>query len=126
MSNTAGGNTTGAAAAPHFGSNKPPKFDEEGFDLYKAMLQSYLMQRDAWGILDGTDTLDPNASAAETQRFQEKNALARDALLRGVIVKDATKTCMLTSARDTWVAFEQEKTRRDFSNALYLRKKLYT
>ncbi|KAE8950506.1 hypothetical protein PR002_g33253, partial [Phytophthora rubi] len=54
MSNTAGGNTTttGAAAAPHFGSNKPPKFDEEGgFDLYKAMLQSYLMQRGAWGIL---------------------------------------------------------------------------
>ncbi|KAE9007810.1 hypothetical protein PR002_g16089 [Phytophthora rubi] len=103
MSNTAGGNTTatGAAAAPHFGSNKPTKFDEEGgFDLYKAMLQSYLMQRDAWGILDGTDTLDPNASAAETQRFQEKNALARDALLRGVLVKDATKICMLTSSRD--------------------------
>ncbi|KAE8886485.1 hypothetical protein PF003_g29613 [Phytophthora fragariae] len=128
MSNTAGGNTTttGAAAAPHVGSNKPPKFDEEGgFDLYKAMLQSYLMQRGAWGILDGTDMLDANATAAKTQRFEEKNALARDALLRGVLVKDATKICMLASARDMWVTFEQEKTRRAFSNALYLRKKLY-
>ncbi|KAE8970317.1 hypothetical protein PR003_g28421, partial [Phytophthora rubi] len=59
--------TTGAAAAPHFGSNKPPKFDEEGgFDLYKAMLQSYLMQRGAWGILDGTDMLDANAMKRRT------------------------------------------------------------
>ncbi|KAG3001466.1 hypothetical protein PC121_g20094 [Phytophthora cactorum] len=34
-----------AADRRTFGSNKPPKYDEEGgFDLYKAMLRSYLTQ----------------------------------------------------------------------------------
>ncbi|KAE9334651.1 hypothetical protein PR003_g13419 [Phytophthora rubi] len=42
----------------------------------------------------------------------EKNALARDALLRGVLIKDAAK--ISTEARDMWVAFELEKTNRTY------------
>ncbi|KAF4129777.1 gag-polypeptide of LTR copia-type [Phytophthora infestans] len=44
---------------------------------------------------------------------------------RGVLIKDATKICMLTRTREMWMAFEQEKTKRAFSNALYLCKLLY-
>ncbi|KAE9171394.1 hypothetical protein PF005_g27158 [Phytophthora fragariae] len=115
-----------AISAPQFGSQKPPKYDEEGgFDLYKAMLQSYLAQRGCWGIMDGTDVLGANPSAAETTRHNEKNALARDALLRGVLIKDAAKICTMTEARKMWVAFELEKTKRNYSNSLFVRKKFY-
>ncbi|RAW43453.1 hypothetical protein PC110_g439 [Phytophthora cactorum] len=109
------------------GSNKPLKYDEEGgFDLYEAVLESYLAQRGCWVILDGTDALDASPTAAETARQSEKNTFARDVLLRGVLIKDATKICTMTDARQMWVAFELEKTKRNFSNALFARKKFYS
>ncbi|KAE8981751.1 hypothetical protein PR003_g17827 [Phytophthora rubi] len=89
------------------------------------MLQSYLAQRGCWGIMDGTDVLGVNPSAAETSRHNDKNALARDALLRGVLIKDAVKICSMTEAREMWVAFELEKTKRNYSNSLFVRKKFY-
>ncbi|OWZ12429.1 hypothetical protein PHMEG_00014413 [Phytophthora megakarya] len=63
------------------------------------MLRSYLSQREAWTILDGIEVLVDHASEDEAKRFAMKNALARDALLRGVLVKNATKISMLSSAR---------------------------
>ncbi|KAE8913790.1 hypothetical protein PF005_g24125 [Phytophthora fragariae] len=119
-------NGNAAISSPPFGSQKPPKYDGEGgLDLYKAMLQSYLAQRGCWGIMDGTDELEANPSAVDTTRHNEKNALARDALLRDVLIKDAAKICKMTEAREIWVAFELEKTKRNYSNSLFVRKKFY-
>ncbi|ETP31434.1 hypothetical protein F442_19700 [Phytophthora nicotianae P10297] len=114
---TGGGTSTG----PQYGSTKLPKYDEKGgFDLYRAMLESFLTQRGCWGIVDGTDVLGANATAAETARRAEKNALARDALLRGVLIKDAAKICTMTYARQMWLAFELETTKRNYSNSLFV------
>ncbi|EGZ21864.1 hypothetical protein PHYSODRAFT_488085, partial [Phytophthora sojae] len=114
------------SAPPQFGSQKPPKYDEDGgFDLYKAMLQSYLAQRGCWGILDGTEVLGANPSTTETDHFNEKNAFAGDALLPGVPIKDAAKIYTMTEEREMWVAFELEKTKRNYSNSLFVRKKFY-
>ncbi|KAG3096429.1 hypothetical protein PI124_g15836 [Phytophthora idaei] len=118
------------AAAPQaadrriFGGNKPPKYDEEGgFDLYKAMLRSYLTQRGCWRVVDGTETRDLNDTDLQRQ-YDERDELARDAILRGMLTKDASRICNFDYAHEMWDAFE--KTKRAFSNALVLRKKLYS
>ncbi|KAG2896134.1 hypothetical protein PC117_g23078 [Phytophthora cactorum] len=120
------------AAAPQaagrriFGGNKPPKYDEEGgFDLYKAMLRSYLTQRGCWRVVDGTETRDLNDADLQRQ-YDERDELARDAILRGILTKDASRICNFDYAHEMWDAFEREKTKRAFSNALVLRKKLYS
>lgn len=63
------------AAAPDrrmVGSNKPPKYDEEGgFDLYKAMLRLYWTQRSCWHVSDGTEARDPNDADLQRQ-FDER------------------------------------------------------
>ncbi|ETK73755.1 hypothetical protein F441_22913 [Phytophthora nicotianae CJ01A1] len=84
---TGGGTSTG----PQYGSTKPPKYDEKGgFDLYRAMLESFRTQRERWGIVDGTDVL------------------------------DAAKICTMTYARQMWLAFELETTKRNYSNSLFV------
>ncbi|ETM30849.1 hypothetical protein L914_21476 [Phytophthora nicotianae] len=88
---TGGGTSTG----PQYGSTKPPKYDEKGgFDLYRAMLESFRTQRERWGIVDGTDVL--------------------------------AKICTMTYARQMWLAFELETTKRNYSNSLFVRKKFYS
>ncbi|KAF4146959.1 gag-polypeptide of LTR copia-type, partial [Phytophthora infestans] len=110
------------AAAPDrrmVGSNKPPKYDEEGgFDLYKAMLR----RREAVGML-------AMGRKHEIQMMRTSNVSsmsARDAILRGVLTKYASRICNFDNAHETWDAFEREKTKRAFSNALMLKKKLYS
>ncbi|ETM30507.1 hypothetical protein L914_21817 [Phytophthora nicotianae] len=115
-----------AAERRIFGSNKPPKYEEEGgFDLYKAMLRSYLTQRGCWRVVDGTEARYPNDVDLQRQ-YDERDELARDAILRGVLTKDASRICNFEYAHEMWDAFEREKTKRAFLNALLLRKKLYS
>ncbi|KAG6943431.1 hypothetical protein JG687_00018471 [Phytophthora cactorum] len=108
------------------GSNKPPKYEEDGrFDLYKAMMRSYLTQRQCWHVVTGVETRDDNDADLKRQ-FDERDELARDAILRGVLTKDAVRMCNYNYTHELWEALEQEKTKRAFSNGLLLRKKIYS
>ncbi|GMF22868.1 unnamed protein product [Phytophthora fragariaefolia] len=74
---------------------KAPKYDSDGgFDLYRARLESYLRQRDCWNVVIGTEAPDPQ-NAAQQQNYEERNLFARDALLFGLLPKDAKKVCKL-------------------------------
>ncbi|POM77284.1 Hypothetical protein PHPALM_5355 [Phytophthora palmivora] len=107
------------------GSTKAPKYDEDGgFDLFKARLESYLRQRDCWNVVIGDEG--PDAVNADQNRiFEERNLFARNALLQGLLSKDAKKICKLARVSEMWTSFEQDKTKRDFANSIRVRAKLY-
>ncbi|OWZ00986.1 hypothetical protein PHMEG_00027711, partial [Phytophthora megakarya] len=107
------------------GAAKAPKFDDDGgFDLCKARLESYLRQRDCWNVVIGTEGPDTGNEEAN-QIFEEKNLFARDALLHGLLSKDAKKICKMSRVSEMWTSFEQDKTKRDFANSIRIRAKLY-
>ncbi|GMF18667.1 unnamed protein product [Phytophthora fragariaefolia] len=104
---------------------KAPKYDYDGgFDLYRARLESYLRQRDCWNVVIGTEAHDPQ-NAAQQQNYEERNLFARDALLFGLLPKDAKKLCKLARVSEMWTAYERDKTQRDFANSIRIRAKMY-
>ncbi|KAJ8576911.1 hypothetical protein ON010_g2299 [Phytophthora cinnamomi] len=106
-------------------ATKTPKYDADGgFDLYRARLESYLRQRDCWNVVVGTEGLDAQ-NAAQQQIYEERNLFARDALLCGLLPKDAKKVCKFARVSEMWTAFVRDKTRRDFANSIRIRAKLY-
>ncbi|GMF32744.1 unnamed protein product [Phytophthora fragariaefolia] len=74
---------------------KAPKYDSDGgFDLYRARLESYLRQRDCWNVVIGTEAPGPQ-NATQQQNYEERNLLARDALLFGLSLKMRRKSANL-------------------------------
>ncbi|ETL38273.1 hypothetical protein L916_10129 [Phytophthora nicotianae] len=99
------------------GGAKPPKYEEDsGLDLYRARLESFLRQRECWNVVIGAEAPDPH---------EERNLFARDALLSGLLVKDAKKICKKTEVGEMWAAFVRDRTKQDFSNSIPVRARLY-
>ncbi|OWY99110.1 hypothetical protein PHMEG_00029950 [Phytophthora megakarya] len=51
--------------------------------------------------------------------------LKNDALLYGLLSKDAKQVCKITRVSEMWTTFEREKTKRDFANSIRVRAKLF-
>ncbi|KAE9168040.1 hypothetical protein PF002_g30716 [Phytophthora fragariae] len=115
------GGTGGGATTRRVCGSKPPKFTEDGvFDLYQAQVEGYLVQHGCWDVVAGNAV----ANAADPQ-WMERNQFARYALLFGMLPKDSKKVCKMTTAREIWTAFEQDKTKRAYASEIRLRRDLY-
>ncbi|KAF4148969.1 Zinc knuckle, partial [Phytophthora infestans] len=93
----------------------------------KLLVWKYKQQlpTDEWLAAPSRQTRDPNDAYLQRQ-FDERDELARDAILRGVLTKRASGISIFDNAHEMWDVFEREKTKRAFSNALMLRKKMYS
>lgn len=96
--------------------NKPPVM-KSSFDLYAVHLQTYLTRLGLWGIIDGSDV---------RPLFDARDNATREAILRGVPEGDATMICHETTARETWIRFENKQTKREFANYILAREQLYS
>ncbi|EGZ12842.1 hypothetical protein PHYSODRAFT_316402 [Phytophthora sojae] len=79
-------------------------------------LKLYLEQRDSWGVVTGEERrheTDPLLQPMET-------------IIRGVKGADAQKVCNFDTAKEMWETLTAEKTQRDFSYAVHLKRELYT
>ena len=111
---------------PMRGSNKPPRF-EGTFELYRAELELYLGERQSWDVVTGMETRHASDQALQTQ-FDDRDRLARATILRGLRGcqnDDATKVCSMATASEMWASLVADKTQRDFSYAVLLRRQLY-
>uniref|UniRef100_H3H705 Uncharacterized protein n=1 Tax=Phytophthora ramorum TaxID=164328 RepID=H3H705_PHYRM len=136
-SNTGGGNANAGGqaadngAAQHQtvirGSSKAPFF-EGAFELYRAELELFLDERDAWNIVTG-DEQRPTTGEVEQAGFDKRDRLARATILRGLRggrkTEDAAKVCGLSTAHGMWETLVSDYTQRDFSYAVLLRRQLY-
>jgi len=106
------------------GSIKPPKFNDT-FEVYQMGLKLYLEQRDPWGVVTGDETRHAFDPVLQRQ-FDDRNRLAMETIIRGVKGADAQKVCVCSTAREMWDTLSAEKTQRDFSYAVHLKRELYT
>ncbi|KAK1941825.1 hypothetical protein P3T76_006889 [Phytophthora citrophthora] len=106
------------------GSSKPPKFNDT-FEVYQMRLKLYLEQRDSWGVVTGAETR--HATDPVLQRhFDDRNRLAMETIIRGVKGANAQNVCNFDTAKEMWETLTAEKTQRDFSYAVPLKRELYT
>ncbi|POM70216.1 Hypothetical protein PHPALM_13374 [Phytophthora palmivora] len=109
----------GAAVNFVRGSTKPPLF-EGTFELYRAELELYLDERNAWRIMIGDETRPENGDAEQAE-FDRRDRLARATILRGLRGgrknDDALKVCGLSTAAEMWELLMSDYTQRDFSYA---------
>ncbi|OWZ05489.1 hypothetical protein PHMEG_00022422 [Phytophthora megakarya] len=98
--------------------------EDGGFDLYKARLESYLRQQDCCTVVIGTEGPDP-LDEDQQRNFEERNLFARDALIYGLLSKDAKNVCKITRVSEMWTTFEREKTQRGFANSIRVRAMLF-
>ncbi|KAE9019779.1 hypothetical protein PF011_g5681 [Phytophthora fragariae] len=109
------------------GSSKAPFF-EGAFELYRAELELFLDERNAWNIVTG-DEGRPTTGEAEQADFDKRDRLARTTILRGLRggrkTEDAAKVCNLLTAHDMWETLVSDYTQRDFSYVVLLRRQLY-
>ncbi|KAE9171760.1 hypothetical protein PF005_g27012 [Phytophthora fragariae] len=104
-------------------SSKPPKHDDT-FEVYQLKLRLYREQRDSWNVV--TDDETRHAVDLVLQRlFDVRNRVAMEAIIRGVVGADAQKVCNCTSAKEMYDTLIAEKTQRDYSYAVHLKRELY-
>ncbi|KAF4132727.1 Integrase core domain [Phytophthora infestans] len=107
-----------------FGSSKPPKFSDT-FEVYQMSLKLYLEQRDSWSVVTGEEMRHAFDPVLQRQ-FDDRNRLAMETIIRGVKGADAQKVCICSTAKEMWDTLTAEKTQRDFSYAVHLKRELYT
>jgi hypothetical protein len=88
-------------------------------------LKLYLEQRDSWGVVTGDETRHAFDPVLQRQ-FDDRNRLAMETIIRGLKGADALKVCVCSTAREMWDTLSAEKTLRDFSYAVHLKRELYT
>jgi hypothetical protein len=101
--------------------SKPPKFTADGgFDLYRAQLEGNLVHHGCWDVVDGSAEADP-----ADHEWVELNQFARCALLIGLLPRDSKKVCKMATAREMWISFEDDNTKRAYGSEIRLRRDLY-
>eukprot|EP00644_Phytophthora_capsici_P002717 jgi/Phyca11/105598/e_gw1.11.330.1 len=108
------------------GSTKAPKF-EGSFEVFQAEIQLYLEDREAWDVVTGAEVRDNNDADLQAL-FDRKNRLGKSTILRGLRgCQDdmADKVCSMATAKEMWDSVVADKTQRDFSYAVLLRRHLY-
>ncbi|ETO82732.1 hypothetical protein F444_03163 [Phytophthora nicotianae P1976] len=123
-----GGNANANQAQPTLarGGSKPSKF-EGTFEVYRVELEVYLEEREAWGVVIGTDRRHNN-DADQQAAWDSRNRLARGTILRGLRgCQDnaASKVCAMATAREMWTTLVEDNTVRDYSYMMTLRSQLY-
>eukprot|EP00644_Phytophthora_capsici_P008812 jgi/Phyca11/102244/e_gw1.6.1073.1 len=109
------------------GSSKAPRF-ESSFEVYRVELELYLEEREAWGVVTGTELQHQNDADRQAE-FDRKDRLARSTILRGLRGcqdDEAEKVCMMNSSKAMWDTIVADKTQRDFSYVSLLKGQLYT
>ncbi|ETP23533.1 hypothetical protein F441_03361 [Phytophthora nicotianae CJ01A1] len=123
-----GAGAVAAAAQPRLarGGSKPSKV-EGTFEVYRVELEVYLEEREAWGVVIGTDRRHNN-DADQQAAWDSRNRLARGTILRGLRGcqhNAANKVCAMATAREMWTTLVEDNTVRDYSYMMTLRSQLY-
>lgn len=102
----------------------PPKFDDT-FEVYQIILKLYLEQRNSYEVVTGAEIRDPMNPVLQ-RHFNDRNRLAMEAIIRGVMGADAQNMCIFGTAKEMWDTLIAEKTQCDFSYSVQLKREMYT
>ena len=112
--------------AGDFGKMTLGKLDGDNYHSWKFNIRMYLMGKDIWDVVDGTDSLAPNADADEKRRFKKLDQKAMAAICLNVKPELQIYVRNTKSAKEAWESLANHFEKNTLAKKIEKRKELYT
>ena len=114
-----------ATATEESGLLKVEKLTAENYNTWKFNMKMYLIGKDLWDIVKGTETLSETASAEETRKFKKKENLALASVCLSVSTGLQIYVRSAESGKETWETLQKHFEDKSLSRKIFYRRKLY-
>ena len=107
-------------------SCKFEKLTADNYHSWKFNMKMYLIGKDLWEIVTGTEVLSDEASEAEKRKFKkdENKALAMICLGISTSLQIYVRSC--ETAKSAWESLEKHFQQKTLSKKIFYRRKLYS
>ena len=112
--------------AGDFGKMALGKLDGDNYHSWKFNIRMYLMGKDIWDVVDGTDSLAADADATEKLRFKKLDQKAMAAICLNVKPALQIYVRNAKSAKEAWDCLSNHFEKNTLAKKIEKRKELYT
>ena len=105
---------------------KVDKLTADNYHSWKFNMKMFLIGKDLWEIVNGTETLDENANEGERRKFKKRENQALALVCLSVSTSLQIYVRSSNSARDAWCNLEKHFEQKSLSKKILYRRKLYS
>ena len=102
------------------------KLTAENYHTWKFSIKMYLIGKDLWEIVDGTETVGENASEDERRTFKKRENLALSIICLSVTTSLQIYVRNSKNATDAWNNLANHFEEKSLSRKIFYRRKLYS
>eukprot|EP00111_Clytia_hemisphaerica_P023199 TCONS_00068237-protein len=107
-------------------SFKVEKLTAENYHSWKFNMKMYLIGKDLWDIVNGTETLNGDATEADKRKFKKRENQALAAICLGIATNLQIYVRSAATATAAWENLEKHFQQKTLSKKIYYRRKLYS
>ena len=104
---------------------KPVKLNENNWNTWKFNIKMYLMGKDLWGLADGSEALNDDATAKEREAFKRRDNKAQSMISLSIETHLQIYVRPAKSAAEAWKFLTDRFEEKTLSKICYYRKLLY-
>ena len=104
---------------------KVDKLTENNYHTWKFQMKMCLIGKDLWGIVTGDETLNPEATNQEQQKFRRRENLALASICLSVSNDIQIYVRSARNAKEAWTSLDQHFERKPLAHKIFYRRKLY-
>ena len=105
---------------------KVGKLSGENYHSWKFQMKMYLIGKDLWEIVSGTETLSAEATAAEQSKFRKRENMALASVGLSIATNLQIYVRPAASAKEAWENLEKHFEEKSLSRKIFYRRKLYS
>ena len=105
---------------------KLEKLTGENYHSWKFQMKMYLIGKDLWEIVTGTEEIDENATEAEQRRFKKRENQALAAVCLSIATNLQIYVRSAESAKEAWDSLANHFEEKTLSKKIFYRRKLYS
>ena len=105
---------------------KVEKLSGENYHSWKFQMKMYLIGKDLWEIVSGTETLSAEATAAEQSKFRKRENMALASVCLSIATNLQIYVRSAVTAKEAWENLEKHFEEKSLSRKIFYRRKLYS
>ena len=105
---------------------KMKKFDGNDYHNWKFKMRMFLINKDYWEIVNGTDTIEKHTTDAAKRDFGRRSQKALAAICLSLADNQLIHVRASTSAKDAWEKLQSHYERNSLSQKLFYRRRFFT
>ena len=101
------------------------KFNGANWSTWKFQMKHLLLAKELWGMVDGTETLAEDATAAARTEFQKRSQKAFSTLVLAIGTSQLYLVTSCETPKDAWDALRSHFERNTLAKKLFLKKRFF-